>query len=190
MELMRYVYSPGMAFPTMPYAEEIGLECLRTAVETGCVAFNGGEFYGTPTNNSLTLLKTFHERFPELGDKIVLNVKGAMLPTFTSAGEPTVVRQSVENCVRQLERPIDMFELARKDTELPLESQLNTLKMSKEEGKIMVIALTEVSAETIREAVKLVDISAVEIEISLWCTDPLHNGILSTCHELSIPVFS
>jgi pyridoxine 4-dehydrogenase len=182
-----------MASLTAPYApvsEDNAIECLRTAAETGCLAFNGGEFYGLPTNNSLTLLKRFFAKYPEYEDKVLLNVKGAMLPNFVPTGEPTAVRESVENCVRKLGRPIDMFELARKDTNLALETQLNTLKDLKNEGKIRAIALTEVSAATIREAVGIVDIAAVEIEVSLWCTDPLHNGILDTCHELNIPVFS
>jgi len=48
--------------------------------------------------------------------------------------------------------------------------------------------LSEVKAETIRRAAKLHAIAAVEVELSLWCTDILENGIAATCAELNIPV--
>ncbi|KAF1951057.1 Aldo/keto reductase [Byssothecium circinans] len=183
----------GMVSLTTPYAptpEDRAIECLRIAAETGSLSFNGAEFYGLPTWNSLTLLNRFYAKYPEYADKVLLNVKGAMLPTFAPTGEPEAVRKSVENCVKQLGRPIDMFELARRDVNVPLDTQLNTLKDLKAEGKIKGVALTEVNADTIREAAKIVDIVAVEIELSLWCNDPLHNGILSTCAELNIPVYA
>lgn len=180
----------SLTTPSAPKPEDHAIECLRIAASSGCLCFNGGEFYGMPTYNSLILLNHFYAKYPEYADKVLLNIKGAMLPNFMPTGEPKVVRQSVENCVKQLGGAIDMFELARRDVTIPLETQLITLKELKDEGKIKGIALTEVNANTIQEAAKIVDIAAVEIELSLWCTDPLHNGILKTCAELGIPVFA
>jgi pyridoxine 4-dehydrogenase len=172
--------------------EEQAIECLRTAAELGALCFNAGEFYGLPTHNSLKLLQRFYSKYPEYEEKALVNVKGAMLPTFVPSGDPTVVRKSVETCLNQLggKGRIDMFELARRDMSVPLDVQLGTLRDMVQEGKIGGVALTEVNAETIKEAMKIVDIAAVEIELSLWCTDPLHNGILDTCAELGIPVMA
>ena len=35
---------------------------------------------------------------------------------------------------------------------------------------------------------KVYPIDAVEVELSLWCTDILHNDIAKTCAELNIPI--
>jgi pyridoxine 4-dehydrogenase len=52
-----------------------------------------------------------------------------------------------------------------------------------EEGKIGGIGLSEVCANTIREAHAVHSIAAVEIELSLFTPDPLENGIMDACHE-------
>jgi pyridoxine 4-dehydrogenase len=52
------------------------------------------------------------------------------------------------------------------------------------------VALSEVSAATIREAAEITKIVAVEVELSLWSTEPLTNGIAKTCAELKIPIIA
>ena len=173
-------------------SEEQAFLCLRTAADLGCLVWNAGEFYGTPTHNSLTLLNRFYDKYPEYADQVILNVKSATRPDFTVNGDPEFVKNSVKNCLTLLggKGKISMYETARIDVNTPLDVQLNTLKELQSQGKIGGIALTEVSAETVRKAAKLVDIVAVEIELSLWCLDPLQNSILTTCAELKIPVIS
>lgn len=65
---------------------------------------------------------------------------------------------------------------------------MQALEKLRQEGKIGGIGLSEVRAETIRRAAKVATISTVEIELSMWATEPLRNGILSACGELGIPV--
>lgn len=85
---------------------------------------------------------------------------------------------------------IDMFECARRDPNTPLEATLATLEELVKEGKIGGVALSEVNANTIREAAKVTKIVAVEIEISLFSTEPLSNGITKACAELDIPIIA
>ena len=165
---------------------------MRCAVTSGCTFFNGGEFYGPPTHNSLTLLRTYYETYLEDASKIVLNVKGATKPGLHPDGSPAFVRQSVENCLAQMgpHGKIDMFECARVDPNVPIEETLGELAKLVSEGKIGGVALSEVSAATIRRAAKVAKIVAVETELSLWSTDPLTNGIAEACAELDIPIIA
>lgn len=64
-----------------------------------------------------------------------------------------------------------------------MEISVQTLASLVKEGKIGGIGLSEVNANTIRKAHAVHPISAVEIELSLFTTDPLHNGIMETCRE-------
>lgn len=148
--------------------------------------------YGTPDCNSLTLLKKYYTLYPEDADKVVLNIKGATRPGLQPDGSPEYVRESVENCLRMLgERGrIDMFECARKDPKVPWEETLGALAELVDEGKIGGVALSEVSADTIRKAAKITKIVAVEVELSLMTTEPLTNGIAKACAELDIPIIA
>lgn len=166
---------------------------MRAALSQNCNLWDGGEFYGpSPDVNSLTLLRRYFDQYPEDADKVVLNIKGALGPGMVPDGSPEFVRQSVERCVRMLgsKAKIDMFECARVDPKTPLNVTLAALDALVAEGKIGGIALSEVSADTIRQAAKITKVVAVEVELSLFCTDPLTNGIVEACAELDIPIIA
>lgn len=80
-------------------------------------------------------------------------------------------------------KAIDLFECARADPKVPIETSIKTLADLVKEGKIRGIGLSEASAATIRRAHAVHPIAAVEIELSLFTPKPLHNGIVEACHE-------
>ncbi|KAL9130005.1 MAG: hypothetical protein Q9217_001689 [Psora testacea] len=180
----------GLTWRSKLPTEEEAFAALRAALDTGCNLWNGGEFYGSPDYNSLTLLNKYFAKYPEDANRVVLNVKGATRPDMTPDGGPEFVRKSVENCLKMLGNKgrIDMFECARRDPNVPLKETLGALAELVDEGKIGAVALSEVNANTIREAAKITRIAAVEIELSLWSTEPLSNGIVEACAELRIPI--
>jgi hypothetical protein len=63
-------------------------------------------------------------------------------------------------------KKLDLFESARIDQEVPIESAMETLKTLVSEGKFDHIGISECSAATLRRAAKVATIAAVEIEIS------------------------
>lgn len=165
---------------------------IKAALESGCNYMNGGEFYGTPDNNSLNLLNRYYEKYPEDEGKILLNVKGCVFDVLRPDGTPWGVKTSVENSVRLIggKGRIHQFEPARKDPNTDIETTIAALKEQVDAGNIGGIALSEVSAATIRRAAKVAKIEAVEIELSLWCTEPLENGVAQACAELDIPIIA
>ncbi len=183
----------GLTRGPVPLPEEQAFAAMHAALSENCNLWDGGEFYGpSPEINSLTLLKKYFDKYPEDAAKVVLNIKGALRPGMIPDGSPDFVRQSVERCVKLLgdNAKIDMFECARQDPNVPLQITLATLRELVKEGKIGGIALSEVNANTIREAAKTTKIMAVEVEISLFCTDSLTNGIVEACAEHGIPVIA
>ena len=165
---------------------------MRVALAKGCNFWDGGKFYGPPDHNSLTLLRKCYEKYPEDADKVVLNIKGGALPILRPDGSPDFVKRSVINSLKMLgpRGRIDMFECARRDPDVPLEQTLGALAELVKEGKIGGVALSEVRADTIREAAKITKIVAVEVELSLWQTEPLTNGIAEVCAELKISIIA
>ncbi|KAJ6443434.1 RTA1 domain protein [Purpureocillium lavendulum] len=174
-------------------SDEQRFAAIKAALESGCNYFNGGEFYGTPEENSLTLLNQYLAAHPEDADRIVLNVKGGLGPNHTPAGSRKDVAKSIDNVLRLLgpQGRIAQFEVGRKDPNVDYEEEtLATIDEYVKSGKIGGISLSEVSAATIRSAAKRFKITGVETELSLFHTDPLTNGILETCGELGIPVIA
>ncbi|RDW64734.1 hypothetical protein BP6252_10385 [Coleophoma cylindrospora] len=186
----------GMMSLTRPWAPVEYAEAakiMKTALAKGANFWNGSLFYGPPHANSLQVLKYYFDQYPEDSDKVVLSIKGAYdVSTFTPNCSPEGIRTSVEEALRVLDgaKKIDVFECARVDPNVPIETSIRTLAELVAEGKIGGISLSEVSAATIRRAHAVHPISAVEIELSLFTTDALTNGVVATCHELDIPLIA
>ncbi|KAG7146411.1 Pyridoxal reductase like protein [Verticillium longisporum] len=114
----------------------------------------------------------------------------AVLPAFTPTGSPDEVAASINKCLQKLgpRGTIDEFEIARVDANVPYEHSLRPIVDAAAKGRIGGVSVSEVSANTIRRAAKVTKISSVEIELSLWETDALTNGITDVCAELDIPI--
>ncbi|KAF7548383.1 hypothetical protein G7046_g8697 [Stylonectria norvegica] len=175
-----------------PITDEAAFNVIKTAINSGCNYFNGGEFYGPPTNNSLTLLNKYFAKYPEDADKVVLNIKGGIDPSFHPDGSVTGITASIENSLKMLGPlgRIHQYEPARKDPKVDYDETLGAIDAQVKAGKIDGISVSEVNATTLRNAAKKFKITALETEVSLFCLDTLNNGTLEACAELGIPVLA
>lgn len=132
------------------------------------------------------MLKYYFTTYPEDAPKVTLCIKGAYdVTTHTPTGSPAAIRQSVEHALAILDgsKSIDVFEMGRVDPTVPIEESVGALAELVQEGKIGGVGLSEVGEKSIRAAAKTTRIAAVEIELSLFTTNPLRNGIVAACHE-------
>ncbi|KAJ9609768.1 hypothetical protein H2200_006096 [Cladophialophora chaetospira] len=181
----------GLTWRPKPQPAEDSFKAMETALAQGSNFWNGGELYGPPERHSGHLLNEYFKLHPEDADKVVLSIKGGtVLGQLRPDGSAKNVRRSVEDTLKVLDgtKTIDIFECARLDHNVPLEETIGTLAELVKEGKIGGIGLSEVKASTIERAHKIHPIAAVEIELSLWTTDVLNNGIAETCGRLGIPI--
>ena len=103
------------------------------------------------------------------------------------SGKPEYVRQSCEASLRRLEvETIDLYYQHRVDPNTPIEETVGAMAQLVKEGKIRYLGLSEASPDTLRRAMKVHPITALQTEYSLWTRDPEDNGVLSTCRELGI----
>jgi pyridoxine 4-dehydrogenase len=165
---------------------------MRASLDAGCNFWNGGEFYGTPEYNSMTLMAKYFEKYPEDAEKVVVSMKGGMnMAILKPDGSPEGIRKSVDNMLAQLKgrKEIDLFECARRDPEVPLAETFGVLEREYiEAGKLGGVSLSECSAATIHEAAKVRKVGMVEVELSLWATDVLENGVAAACAQHDIPL--
>ncbi|KAI9814394.1 MAG: Pyridoxine 4-dehydrogenase [Pycnora praestabilis] len=179
----------GLTWRAKPSSTEQAFKAMKSALNHGANFWNGGEFYGPPDANSLQLLNKYFTEYPEDAEKVVISIKGGLHNMHPDGSEKNV-RRSVDECLKQLDgkKYLDIFECARVDPNTPIETTIGVLATYVKEGKLGGISLSEVKADTIRRAHKVHPIVAVEIELSLWSTDALSNGVASTCAELGIPI--
>lgn len=86
-------------------------------------------------------------------------------------------------------KSIDLFECARLDPKVPIETTVQTLAALIKEGKIGSYGLSEVNAETVRRAHAVHPVAAVEAELSLFSRHVLdEGGVADTCRALGIPL--
>ncbi|KAI8955312.1 voltage-gated shaker-like K+ channel, subunit [Xylaria longipes] len=184
----------GFTWRAEPCPQEQAFEAMRAALKNGSNLWNGGEFYGPPEYNSLVLLEKYFEKYPEDAEKVVICIKGGLNPaTYQIDASPENTRRSLDACIAQLKgrKSLDLFEFGRRDPNVPMEE---TFKLIQKEyidtGKLGGISLSEVRAETIHEAAKHTKIHAVEVELSLFSTDILENGVAAACAQYDIPILA
>ncbi|KAF2198331.1 aldo/keto reductase-like protein [Delitschia confertaspora ATCC 74209] len=183
----------GLTWRKNPPSQDQSLKALKAALTHGCRFWNGGELYGTAERNSLHLLNEYFTKYPEDAEKVVLSIKGGLVPgTFRVDGSKEGVRRSIDECLSVLDgkKTLDLFECARVDKNVPIEETIEAIAEYVKAGKLGGISLSEVSAKSIRRAAKVHKIAAVEVELSLWSTEILENGVAQVCAELDIPIIA
>ncbi|KAI6779586.1 uncharacterized protein J7T54_008204 [Emericellopsis cladophorae] len=186
------VASGLMRLANLP-SEEDALAAIKTSIDNGSTYLNAAEFYGPPDYGSLYFLARHLERHPEDAGKITLNVKGALnTTTYMPDAAPDKTRQSIANCLRLLEGrvPIHQFAPARVDPDHDILDTLAVVNEYVQAGKIGAIGLSEVSEMTLRRVAAKYKVATLEIEFSLFRTEPLSNGLLAACAELGVTVLA
>ncbi|KAL7785499.1 NADP-dependent oxidoreductase domain-containing protein [Trichoderma ceciliae] len=184
----------GLTWRAEPPPLEQALAAMKAAVENGLTMWNGGEFYGTPEYNSMTIIKHYFSKYPEDAEKVILVMKGGIdLKAFKPDGSPQGVRRSLDNILAQLDgkKKVDAFCCARRDPAYPLDVTFGVIQKEYiDTGKLGAITLSECGIETIYEAVKVAKIAAAEVELSMFSPEILKNGIAAACKEHNIPIIA
>lgn len=182
----------GFTWRPQPPPLDQALDALKAAVNSGATFWNGGEFYGTPEYNSMTLLKHYFTKYPEDASKVTIIIKGGTnLKTHVPDGTPEGTRASIDNILAQLGgvKKLDIWAPTRRDQKVPIEVTLSTVQKEYiDTGKIGGVSLSECRAETIHEAAKYAKIAAVEVELSMFSPYILTNGVAAACAQYDIPI--
>jgi len=160
---------------------------IHRALELGINFLDTADVYGPHTNEELVGRAIEGKR-----DQIVLATKFGIVrdPANPSVrgvnGKPDYVRRSCEASLKRLGvETIDLYYQHRVDPKTPIEETVGAMAQLVKEGKIRHIGLSEASPQTLRRAVKVHPITALQTEYSLWSREP-EEEILTTCKELGV----
>jgi aryl-alcohol dehydrogenase-like predicted oxidoreductase len=102
-------------------------------------------------------------------------------------GSPEYVRQCCDASLKRLGVDvIDLYYQHRVDLDVPIEETIGAMAELVSAGKVRYLGMSEAAPATLRRAVAVHPIAALQSEYSLWTRDVEHNGVLSTCRELGI----
>lgn len=160
---------------------------IHRALELGITFLDTADIYGPYLNEELVGRAIKGKR-----GQIVLATKFGIVrdPANPMArgvnGKPEYVKKSCEGSLRRLGVDhIDLYYQHRVDPDTPIEETVGAMAQLVKEGKVRYLGLSEASPQTLRRAVKVHPISALQTEYSLWSRDP-EQEILATCRELGI----
>jgi aryl-alcohol dehydrogenase-like predicted oxidoreductase len=160
---------------------------IHRALELGISFLDTADIYGPYKNEELVGRAIKGKR-----DKVILATKFGIVrdpanPQVRGVnGKPDYIRRSCEGSLKRLGvEVIDLYYQHRVDPGTPIEESVGAMAKLVEEGKIRHIGLSEASPQTLRRAIKVHPITALQTEYSLWSREP-EDEILATCRELGV----
>ncbi len=178
----------GMSDFYGPSDEATNLRVLNAALDIGINFLDTADMYGVGANERL-LAKVLKTRRQE----VVLATKFGSVRSPDGAflginGTPEYVHAACDASLTRLGVDhIDLYYQHRVDPRVAIEETVGAMADLVRAGKVRHLGLSEASANTIRRAVQVHPITALQSEFSLWTRD-LEATILPVCEELDIGV--
>ncbi len=160
---------------------------IHRAIDLGVDFLDTADMYGPFTNEQLVGRAIASRR-----DEVVLATKFGIVRSATDPtvrgfnGRPEYVKSACEASLGRLGVDhVDLYYLHRVDAEVPIEETVGAMAELVKAGKVRHLGLSEAGPATIRRAVAVHPIAALQTEYSLWSRDP-EDEILPLCRELGI----
>ena len=178
----------GISMGYGPRNDAESINTIHKAIDLGVTLIDTADMYGWGHNEELIgkTIKSERKKLT-LATKMGFSrrINGEVLDYFLD-GSPKYIEEACNASLKRLDvETIDLYYLHRVDPKTPIEDSIGAMADLVKAGKIRYIGISEVKPSTIRRAMKVHPITAVQTEYSLWERYP-ENEILPTCQELGI----
>src|SRR3954451_6210571 len=165
---------------------EEGARVLRRAVELGVTLIDTANIYGAGVSEEVIAEALYP--YPE---DLVITTKGGLgwgLQDRIRDGRPEHLREALDASLRRLRlERIDLYQLHRHDPEVPIEESIGALEQLRQEGKIRLIDLSNVSLDQLRRAQTVARIVSVQNQFSRGLLTS--ESVLEACEAEGIAFF-
>jgi len=166
--------------------DDESIRVIHRYLDAGGNFLDTADMYGVGRNEIL-VGKAIRDR----RSKVVLatkfgNVRGPKGEFLGVRGEPQYVRECCDASLKRLGVDvIDLYYQHRVDPNTPIEDTVGAMSELVRAGKVRFLGLSEAAPATMRRAVKVFPIAALQTEYSLWSREP-EEEILPAVRELGI----
>jgi aryl-alcohol dehydrogenase-like predicted oxidoreductase len=177
---MSEFYHPGQM------NDEESIRVIHRYLDMGGDFLDTADMYGVGKNESLVGKAISGRR-----DQVVLatkfaNVRGPKGEFLGVRGDAAYVKECCDVSLKRLGVDvIDLYYQHRVDPKTPIEETVGAMANLVKAGKVRFLGMSEAAAGTLRRAVKVHPIAALQTEYSLWSREP-EEQILPTCRELGV----
>ena len=166
--------------------DEESIRVIHRALELGINFLDTADMYGCGHNEELVGKALAGRRAHVVLATKFGNVRGPNGEFLGVCGKPDYVQKACEASLRRLQTDtIDLYYQHRVDIETPIEETVGAMSRLVEQGKVRFLGLSEAAPKTIRRAVRIHPIAALQSEFSLW-ERGIEAEILPVCRELNI----
>ena len=176
----------GMSEFYGPRDEGEGIATIHRALDLGITFLDTADMYGPFTNEQLVGRAIASRRDEvQLATKFGI-VRGEQGGRLGIAGDAAYVRSSCDASLARLGVDhLDLYYQHRVDLTVPIEETVGAMAELVQAGKVRHLGLSECSADTLRRAVAVHPIAAVQSEYSLFSRD-LDDAVLPAMRELGV----
>jgi len=157
---------------------------LKHVVELDINFIDTADAYGPDVSERL-----IGEALAPYAKDVVIATKGGLTRQgpnqWLPVGRPEYLTQQVEMSLRRLKvERIDLWQLHRIDSKVPVEDSLGAIKKLQQQGKIRHVGLSEVKPHEIDQARKVIDIVSVQNQYNIG--DRKHDDVIDYCTKNKI----
>lgn len=171
LEINRFGYGAmritGEGIIGAPKDEAEAIRVLRKAVEMGVNFIDTADSYGPYISEEL-IAKAL---YPYPKDLVIATKGGQLRPgpdQWVPDGQPIHIKEALEGSLKRLRTDrIDLYQLHRRDMNIPFEDTLGVLKEAQDKGLIRYFGLSELDVESVRQAQKYIDVVSLQNKFSL-----------------------
>jgi aryl-alcohol dehydrogenase-like predicted oxidoreductase len=179
----------GMSIAGRP-PEEQSIRTIHAALDIGVNLIDTADAYCLDGNdvghNERLIAKALRGR----RDGVLVATKGGHTRpggSWALDGSPAHIKAACEASLRALDTDrIDLYQYHRPDPTVPYEETIGAFKELRDEGKIRWVGISNANIEQIELACSIVDIAAVQNQLSLGYRSPIGKGEVAACEERGI----
>jgi pyridoxine 4-dehydrogenase len=167
-----------------PEDRDEAIATVRRAVELGVNLIDTADSYGPDVSEEL-IAEALHP-YP---DDLVIATKGGLTRSgpgqWSPDGRPEHLREACEGSLKRLRVDrIDLYQLHSPDSDVPYEESVGAMKELRDEGKVNLVGVSNVSVEQLETARSIVEVATVQNRFNL--EDRAAEEELDRCEELGL----
>ena len=170
--------------------EERSLRTIHAALDAGVNLIDTADAYCVDEHDVGANERLIARAIRDRRDGVIVATKGGHTRpggSWALDGSPEHLRAACEASLKALETDrIDLYQYHRPDPKVPYEESIGAIKELQDEGKVRWVGISNANVEQIELACSIVDVAAVQNQLSLEYRSPIGKGEVALCEERGI----